>query len=87
VSTYSGTLINDLLKMNGIEMTEDYSIEQIVELLTAEAEPLPNCAGCEAPAGLTYCKHCREWFCINGCLEKHACCQPDGPNNSDPLRG
>jgi hypothetical protein len=85
VSTYSGTLIAELLKI-GIDTTDHYSIEEIVDIITAEAEPLPQCSVCERPAGLTYCKHCREWFCLNGCIDKHDCNQVDGPS-TDPLRG
>jgi len=85
MSTYSGMLIAELLKI-GIDTTDHYSIEEIVDIITAEADPLPQCPGCLEPSGIRRCKTCRKLFCLNGCFEAHDCCQPDGPS-TDPLRG
>ena len=86
MSTYSGTLIAELIAIT-VSKTQDYSIEEIVDIITAEAEPLPPCAICERPAAVKVCKSCNLRFCVNGCFKAHDCCQVDGPNNSDPLRG
>jgi len=77
MKTYKGDLmpvlrdiVNTTCAKYGMEL--EPSIEEICQvLMDVEPADLPKCQMCEAIVGLTYCKWCHEWFCMDGCIGDH----------------